>query len=384
MSYELRVTSCGLQASRRGLPPSFRRLRRLCSTATGSVRGRSLLPTANCKLLLPLLLLLLPQGLTAQAKYAGELFEFPGDARSMAMGGTGVAALHAAATGFFNPALVGRPMRTSLVLAHREQFGGVVNADLVAATLGSSGRLAMQLGVVRRGVDGIPDTRGALDDLDGDGQLDDGERLIPELVRYFNQREWGLLLSLAPREQEGWRWGLNAKLLGHWLAEELGLGLGFDLGLWRELGWGLSAGALLQDITTTQIRWSTGHWETIAPRLTAGLRFEWRLPVVDRPVALEAELTSRLDGERLERSFQLGQFSFLTRLGMELALNDNLFLRAGGSRLYPFSLGLGLDLAPFRVDYAYLGDTAAQVFEPTHQITLVLYLEQLRAFLGVD
>ena len=173
-------------------------------------------------------------------------------------------------------------------------------------------------------------------------------------------------------------------MLGHWLAEELGLGLGFDLGLWRELGWGLSAGALLQDITTTQIRWSTGHWETIAPRLTAGLRFDFQLPVVGRPVALEAELTSRLDGERLERSFQLGQFSFLARLGVELALNDNLFLRAGGSRLYPFSLGIGLDFAPFRVDYAYLGDTAAQVFEPTHQITLALYLEQLRAFLGVD
>jgi hypothetical protein len=295
------------------------------------------------------------------------------------MGGTGVAALHAAATGFFNPALVGRPGRTSLVLAHREQFGGVVNADLVAATLGSTGPLAMQLGVVRRGVDGIPDTRNI--DQDGDGVFDAGWR---EKITYFNQREWGLLLSLAPREQEGWRWGLSAKLLGHWLAEELGLGLGFDLGLWRELGWGLSAGALLQDITTTQVRWSTGHWETIAPRLTAGLRWDGRLPVVGRPVALEAELTTRLDGERLERSFGLGPLSLLTRLGVELALNDNLSLRAGGSRLYPFSLGLGLDFSPFGVDYAYLGDTAAQVFEPTHQITLVLYLEHLRTFLGVE
>ncbi len=158
-SIKYRVSSIEYHASRRG--------------------WLSLLPTANCQLLLLLplllpLLLILPRGLTAQAKYAGELFEFPGDARSVAMGGTGVAALHAAATGFFNPALVGRPSRTSLVLAHREQFGGVVNADLVAATLGSSGPLAMQLGVVRRGVDGIPDTRVALDDLNVNGELDEG------------------------------------------------------------------------------------------------------------------------------------------------------------------------------------------------------------------
>ncbi|MEE9466352.1 MAG: hypothetical protein V3W14_12365 [Candidatus Neomarinimicrobiota bacterium] len=331
-----------------------------------------------------LLLLLLPRLLAAQAKYAGELFEFPGDARSVAMGGAGVADTHEAATGFFNPALVGLTSRTSLVLAHREQFGGVVNAELAATSLGANGPLALQLGVIRRGVDRIPDTRQALDDRDGDGELDDDERLIPERIRYFNQREWGVLFSLAPREQTGWCWGLSAKLLGHWLADELGLGMGFDLGLWRKLGTGLSAGALFQDITTTQVHWSTGRWETTAPRVTAGLRWAFTLPVVNRAMVLEGELTSRLDGERLERSFQIGSFSFLSRLGAEVELNDNLSLRAGGSTIYPFSLGLGLDFSAFRVDYAYLSDTVSRVFEPTHQITLVLYLEKLRSFLGAE
>jgi hypothetical protein len=328
------------------------------------------------------LLCLLPFVLQAQVKYAGELFELPGAARSVAMGGTGVSSTHAAATGFFNPALVAHPIAPSLMLAHRQQFGGVVSADLAAISFGQSSDMAFQLGLLRRGVDDIPDTRQALDDRDGDGELDDDERLIPERIRYFNQREWGILLSVARRNQIGWQWGASVKLLGHWLADELGLGMGFDLGVWRELGQKLSLGLMIQDVTTTQVHWSTGRWATTAPRITSGFRWDLTIPLIRRAVALEGELTTRLDGRRLERSFELGQLSFLHRLGMELSLNDNLRIRAGNTTIYPFSLGVGLGFSTFAVDYAYISDTSAQVFEPTHQVSLTLYLEALRTFLG--
>ncbi|UCH10655.1 MAG: hypothetical protein JSU61_01820 [Fidelibacterota bacterium] len=329
-----------------------------------------------------ILLSLIPLVLNAQAKYAGELFELPGDARSVAMGGTGVSSTHQAATGFFNPALVAQPILPSLMLAHREQFGGVVSADLAAISFGHSSTLAFQLGLLRRGVDDIPDTRKALDDHDGDGELDDDERLLLDKIGSFNQREWGILLSMARRDQIGWQWGASVKLLGHWLADELGLGMGFDLGVWRELGHALSLGLMIQDITTTQVYWSTGRWATTAPRITSGIRGDFILPLVRRRVAIEGELTTRLDGRRLEQSFGLGQLSFLHRLGLELALNENLRIRAGTTTVYPFSLGVGLGFSSFAVDYAYINDTSAQVFEPTHQITLTLYLEALRAFLG--
>lgn len=334
--------------------------------------------------LLLLLLLLLPPSLAAQAKYAGELFEFPGDARSVAMGGTGVSSTHEAATGFYNPALVGWPHQPSLMLAHREQFGGVVSADLMAVSFHRSSDLAVHLGLVRRGVDNIPDTRLALDDRDGDGELDDDERLVPEKIRYFNQREWGILLSLARKNQTGWRWGASVKLMGHWLVDELGLGMGFDLGVWRAFRRGFSLGLMLQDITTTQVYWSTGQWATTAPRLTSGLRWDFTLPVVRRPVVVEGEVTTRLDGRRLERSFDLGQVSFLSGAGVELALNDNLRLRAGGATLYPFTLGAGLRFPAFSVDYAYVADTRAGVFEPTHQLSMTLFLEALRTFLEAE
>jgi len=365
-SFELRVTGCD---SREIHADNF---------SVALFARRFLLP-------LPLLLLLLlPLSLDAQAKYAGELFEFPGDARSVGMGGAGVSSTHEASTGFYNPALVGVAGQASLLFAHREQFGGMVAADLVATHLPAAGRLAIQLGVVRRGVDDIPDTRRALNDLNGNGLLDDDENLIPDSVRYFNQREWGILLSVAGKNQTGWHWGANAKVIGHWLAEELGLGMGFDLGLWRQLGSMLSLGIMVQDITTTQVRWSTGRWETTAPRLTTGLRVDFRAPVIHRPVAIEGELTSRLDGRRLERTYQWGQLAVLSRLGMELGLTENLRLRAGSSTLYPFTIGTGMRFPAFSLDYAFVSDTGSRVFEPTHQVSLTIYLEYLKEFLGLD
>ncbi len=338
------------------------------------------------------LLLLLPLLLSAQAKYAGELFEFPGDARSVAMGCTGVSSTHEAATGFYNPALVGWPHQPSLTLAHREQFGGVVSADLVAVSFQRSSDLAVHLGLVRRGVDDIPDTR--LADTNGDGILEDDERLVPEKIRYFNQREWGILLSVARKNQTGWRWGASAKLVGQWLAGELGLGLGFDLGVWRAFGRSLSLGVMLQDVTTTQVHWSTGRWETTAPRVTTGLRWDFTLPLIRRAVTIEGELTSRLDGQRLERFVDLGPVnlgqvvlgpvSVMASLGLELALNDNLRLRAGSATLYPFTLGAGLSFKAFSLDYAYVGDTQAGVFEPTHQLSINLFLETLGTFLETE
>ncbi|MFB0516067.1 MAG: hypothetical protein ACETWG_05620 [Candidatus Neomarinimicrobiota bacterium] len=332
------------------------------------------------------LVIVSPLFLAAQAKYAGELFEFPGDARSVAMGGTGVSNTHEAATGFYNPALVGRLSQPSLVLARREQFGGMVSADLMAVNFISSPDLAVQLGLVRRGVDDIPDTRSALAlaDSNGNGRLDIHERPDPDNISYFNQREWGLLLSVARKNQRGWHWGTSVKLIGHWLADELGLGLGFDLGVWRAFGRALSMGLMLQDLTTTQVYWSTGRWATTAPRVTTGLKGDFTLPLIRRPVVIEGELSSRLDGRRLERAFELGQVSFLAQAGVELVINNNLRLRGGSATLYPFTLGVGLSFPIFHVDYAYVENTRAGVFEPTHQLSITLFLETLRAFLGAE
>jgi len=331
-----------------------------------------------------ILLIWLPPLIFGQAKYAGELFEIPGDAKSLAMGGTGVSFRHGAATGFYNPALAGQISEASLVMAHREQFAGLVQADLVAVAFKPGGPLAIQLGILRRGIDDIPDTRDALDDRNNNGLLDDNENLLPDRIRYFNQREWGLLLTISKVNQTGWIWGVNTKLMGNWLADGLGLGLGFDLGVWRQLtGW-LEIGIMAQDLTTTQVYWNTGTWQTTMPRITMGSSINLPMPFSDRKLRLAAELTTRLDGERMERDVQLGSFSVLSNVGIELPLNQNLRLRVGRSTIFPVTAGFGFDFPIFGIDYAYISDTGASVFEPTHQVSLSLNLETLANFLGLD
>lgn len=328
-----------------------------------------------------ILVVVFPLSLQAQDKYAGELFEVPGDAKSMAMGGVGVSSAHEAATGFFNPALIHQASFPSIMLAHREQFGGTVGANLAAISFQNTGQLAFQLGVIQRGISDIPDTRYALDDRNGNGQIDDDERLIPSEIQYFNQQEWGVLLSATRLEQTGWRWGGNVKLIGNSLAQELGLGLGFDLGMWRNWGERLSLGVMFQDITTTQIYWSTGRWATTAPRVTSGMNLNITIPVIEKTLFIEGEITSRLDGRRMEESFHIGEASFICRTGGELILNNNLRLRMGSSTLYPFTLGAGLNFAAFNLDYAYIDNTRSQLFEPTHQVSLSLFLKAIQAFL---
>ncbi len=330
-----------------------------------------------------ILLACLPLLLFGQGKYAGELFEIPGDAKSLAMGGAGVSLLHGAATGFYNPALAGQVGEASLLMAHREQFAGMVQADLVAVSFKPGGPLAIQVGILRRGIDDIPDTRDALDDRNGDGKMDEDEYLIPDRIRYFNQREWGLLLTVSKTNQTGWVWGVNAKLLGNWLADGLGLGLGFDLGIWRQLTSWLAIGLMAQDVTTTQVYWNTGTWQTTMPRLTAGSTIALPMPLSGRKLRLTGALTSRLDGERMERDVQLGPISVLSNVGVELPLNNNLRLRVGRSTIFPLTAGFGFDFPIFEVDYAYISDTGARVFEPTHQVSLSLKLETLANFLGL-
>lgn len=117
------------------------------------------------------------------------------------------------------------------------------------------------------------------------------------------------------------------------------------------------------------------------PRVTLGAGIHFEIPLIHRPASLEGELTARLDGERLENVIVLAGQAVMARAGVELALTDNLSLRGGTSTHYPITMGLGLDFPAFKLDYAYIGSIISTAFEPTHQVTLSLYMDSLRRLL---
>jgi len=67
--------------------------------------------------------------------------------------------------------------------------------------------------VLRLGVDGIPDTRNAWIDNNGNGVFDSADQLDYNKITYFNSADWALYFTYAQRSASGLLYGVNVKLI---------------------------------------------------------------------------------------------------------------------------------------------------------------------------
>ena len=88
------------------------------------------------------------------------------------MGGAFVAVANDVTSGYYNPAGLANLNYPQLALMHSEQFGNLVNYDYGAVAIPFQNDMTFGLSIMRLGVDGIPDTRNALYDANGDGIID--------------------------------------------------------------------------------------------------------------------------------------------------------------------------------------------------------------------
>ena len=64
-------------------------------------------------------------------------------------------------------------------LMHEQRFGGELSYNYGAVAWPFGPKNTVAFSITRVGIDNIPDTRNAWTDLNGNGQLDDNERLEP-------------------------------------------------------------------------------------------------------------------------------------------------------------------------------------------------------------
>ena len=112
------------------------------------------------------------QAQTVIAKYAGEFMALGVGGRALGMGGAFVAVANDVTSGYYNPAGLANLNYPQLALMHSEQFGNLVNYDYGAVAIPFQNDMSFGLSIMRLGVDGIPDTRNALIDANGDGIID--------------------------------------------------------------------------------------------------------------------------------------------------------------------------------------------------------------------
>jgi hypothetical protein len=328
-------------------------------------------------------LLLISSSLQAQtvvAKYAGEFMALGVGGRALGMGGAFVAVANDVTSGYYNPAGLANINYPQLSLMHSEQFGNLVNYDYGAVAIPYSKDMSFGLSVMRLGVDGIPDTRNALYDANGDGIIDiNNDRLDYSKITEFSNQDWAFYLTFAKRQSQNFYWGVNAKIIRRDLAEYGATGIGFDVGAYYVPFENLFLGANLQDATTTLIAWSTGRNELVSPTLKVGGAYKF-VEILGGYIMPALDFDIRFENRRFASNFNLGPVSFDMHAGFEYNFKNVVSVRAGYNDVKQFTIGAGVKLPKLNIDYSFARFSESEIdrLPDTHRISLMLTLEEPR------
>ena len=177
----------------------------------------------------------------------------------------------------------------------------------------------------------------------------------------IDYREDGAFITLA-RQFEfelnlGWKFfkipcrvplGISAKYIDKVLVDNRGLGFGLDIGsqLFFNLA-GMSRvlsrtefgiGLFLSDILDTPVYWTTKHQDAIKRSLAGGFSITQNFPKYATQLTITTSIQTR--------------YTDVKQYGIGLEVKDIIFLR-GGHDGYTSSLGLGIGLKKFIIDYTF-------------------------------
>lgn len=321
------------------------------------------------------------QAQTVIGKYAGEFMAIGVGGRALGMGGAYSALANDATAAYWNPAALARIDYPDIVAMHDERFGGLVNYDFGSVALPYGEKATVALSVLRLGVDGIPDTRNAWVDVNGNGLFDDDNRPDYDAISHFNAADWAIYLSYA-MSGETLAYGANVKIIRRDLAEHGATGIGFDIGVLYSPLPDLYLALNAQDITTTVIAWSTGRTEVITPTLKFGSAYFIELwggrlaPTFDMDVRFEHRRFASVAYVKIP---YLGAASLDPHLGLEFDFKNTVALRVGYNDIRQITFGAGVHLRKLDVDYSFARfGSAGNDLGDTHRISLRLMLQEDR------
>lgn len=330
--------------------------------------------------LLPLILLVFSGNIYSQlviGKYAGEFMAIGVGGRPLGMGGAYVALANDATAGYYNPAGLIRLNYPQISLMHDERYGNLVNYDFASVAIPYKADMSFGISVMRLGVDGIPDTRKALYDANGDGILDiNTDKLDVSQISEFSDQDWAFYFTFAKKYNSNISFGANVKVISRKIAEYSAMGVGFDIGAIYTPYENLMLGVNVQDITTTIVAWSTGRNELITPTLKVGSAYA--LDIWGGKIIPALDFDIRFENRQYASQFNIGPVSFDPHVGLEYNFRNLFSVRAGYNDVKQFTIGAGVKLPKLNIDYSFARFNMSETdrLPDTHRISLILSIEE--------
>lgn len=309
---------------------------------------------------------------TGIGKYAGEFISIGVGGRALGMGGAYTALANDVTAGYWNPAGLSKINYPQLSLMHSEQFGSLVNYDYAAVAIPFGSNSSIGLSIIRLGIDGIPDTRNAWVDENGNGILD--EDLVGSKITYFNAADWAMYFTYSKKYDDFFSYGVNLKLIRREMSVGSATGLGFDIGVQYSPFENILLGANFQDATTTLIAWNTGTNELISPTLKIGSAYI--IEALGGRFAPAFDIDVRFENRRSASNLNLGPVSFDFHSGLEFDFKNVAALRVGYSDIGTVNFGAGVHLPKFDIDYTFATSKLTDSrFDNTHRVSIIFTFE---------
>ena len=328
---------------------------------------------------------------TYWVRYGWQSFQSAGDARILALGGAAVTDFGTSISPLFNPAASGKVGIHNLNYTHQSRLAGMINSDLMGFPIKNFSR-PLNLIIIHEGIDQIPDTRNILLDFgldgvpgtgdtgEGNGILDEGERLDENKLKYFSQRQLGLHLSTSWKKDQ-LEVGVALKTLYHKLGEFSGTGIGVDLGIlatpWKNGRLGLT----IRDVSTSWQVWDNGTVERFKPTVITGISHTFRFENAPLSITGMGNIVWDAAGKSLDDDFNLGDHGGRVLLGFNVVYQQKVAVRLGRNGVGTATAGIGLSWANMSLDYALINEPSGSGLGVTHLVSLAVSSDWVRRYI---
>lgn len=341
----------------------------------------------------------------AQVKYSNEFLSIGVGARALGMGGAVAGSVNDVTSNFWNPAGLSQIEAGFQVGAmHTSWFSGVGNYDYIGvAKKLNNNNAALSLGIIRFGIDGIPNT---LELIDENGEIN------YDNIKTFSATDYGIFGSYARAlKNQSWRVGGSVKIVRRTIGEFANsIGFGVDLGL-QHIGEKFYFGVMGKDITTTFNTWKGTFSEADKIVLEAtGNEVIIKGTEITRPTIIlaggikakigknsgllfELNLDATTDGKR-NVLISADPISINPHLGVEYRYKQLFFLRGGFNNLQQIvdetdnnkknwnvqpNVGVGINIGAVNIDYALTNIGNVSETRLSHVFSLKLSLTPKKA-----